>query len=210
MQIVGKLYWCALWWMWSYCNIKEHKRKILHSKFRCIVVTTTCLVQKAENTRWRGSELVPRIAWCTSRLMRFQMKIINTKIIGTTIAMICNVHTIRNNIFCYLWDPQPSDGLGIDKDVHELIFQILSNCAALFILCPCSCQHYIFYTFFLSINRLQESWFFHSANSTQNYTQCNLGKKKFYTTTLHVVTVTSSSCWRHSKEKVICKIPGYK
>lgn len=163
--------------MWSYCNIKEHKRKILHSKFWCIVVTTTCLVQKAEDTRWRGSELVPRIAWCTSRLMRFQMKTINTKIIGTTIAMICNVHTIRNNIFCYWWDPQPRDGLGIDNDVHELIFQI-SNCAALFILCPCSCQHYIFYTFFLSINRRQESWFFHNANSTQNYTQCNLGQNK--------------------------------
>lgn len=159
------------------------------------------------------------------------MKTINTKIIGITIAMICNIHTIRNISFCYLWDPQPREGLRMDN-VHELIFQIL-NYAALFILCPCSCQHYHFYTFFsCTINRLQESWFFYNPNSAQNYTQCSLEKQISQgsingltydpTSHLHIYSlqllcmVSLLSFYQLlmlmalSKEKVICKILGYK
>jgi hypothetical protein len=89
-------------------------------------------------------------------------------------------------------------------------FSDIELCSSLHIMSMFMPKHYIFYTFCLSINRLQESWFFHNANSTQNYTQCNLGNINltglnewmyvrvqhnfsstylFYTTTLHVVTL---------------------
>lgn len=113
-------------------------------------------------------------------------------------------------------------------------FQIL-NYAALFILCPCSCQHYHFYTFFsCTINRLQKSWFFYNPNSAQNYTQCSLEKQISQgsmngltyesnpTSHLHIYSlqllcmVSLLSFYQLlmlmalSKEKVICKILGYK